>query len=319
MGLALGIACAPAAAPVVTPRRPPPVASSAAPKVEPTGGCPDRIAAINLAHEGDQRVKVDVEGALEKYSQALQLDPANYVIYWKQSLAYDKMERWDAAAASAQRALLLAPDFANHAHQLGKVLLEQAKTDPAAYEQAREPLIHCIQRDPNYADCYYLLGQVEEWSDHPDAAAWQYGAAIRHDSSRAHYYRRLAELYVTFRHAADAEAVLNLGVQLAPSLENARELGPMFVMQAELRHARRDAAGELSALEHAEKFVETDPAMLFALGSRHATFEPLNAARKQAAVRLLMAFVKRVCRGSGAAQYKEQCETAQSMLQRLGQ
>ena len=47
-------------------------------------GCSrDHIEAINLANEGDQSVKVNVEGAITKYEQAIQLAPTNHRILWK--------------------------------------------------------------------------------------------------------------------------------------------------------------------------------------------------------------------------------------------
>src|SRR5262245_20046542 len=59
-------------------------------------GCSsDHIEAINLANEGDQMVKVNVEGAISKYEQATQLDPSNHRITWKLANAYEKKEDWD--------------------------------------------------------------------------------------------------------------------------------------------------------------------------------------------------------------------------------
>ena len=43
-----------------------------------TGCSRDHIEAVNLANEGDQAVKVNVEGAIQKYEQAIQLDPTNH-------------------------------------------------------------------------------------------------------------------------------------------------------------------------------------------------------------------------------------------------
>jgi hypothetical protein len=51
------------------------------------------------------------------------------------------------------------------------------------------------------------------------------------------------------------------------------------------------------------------------LGSTYAIQEP---PQKEKAVRLLKSFTKRACAGSNNKKYKEQCETAGSMLQQLG-
>ena len=41
-------------------------------------------------------------------------------------------------------------------------------------------------------------------------------------------------------------------------------------------------------------------------------------AQKEKAVRLLSSFVKKACRSATAAKYKEQCETSNTLIQKLG-
>ncbi len=74
----------------------------------------DKIEAINLANEGDQSVKINVEGAIQKYEQAIDLDPTNHRILWKLANAYEKKEDWDKMASTLSRAVQVAPDFANY-------------------------------------------------------------------------------------------------------------------------------------------------------------------------------------------------------------
>ena len=74
----------------------------------------DHIEAINLANEGDQSVKVNVEGAIQKYEQAVQLDPTSHRILWKLATAYEKKEDWDKMASTLARAVQVAPDFATY-------------------------------------------------------------------------------------------------------------------------------------------------------------------------------------------------------------
>jgi tetratricopeptide (TPR) repeat protein len=79
------------------------------------GACSrDHIEAENLANEGDQAVKVNVEGAIQKYEQAIQLDPTNHRILWKLAVAYEKKEDWEKMASTLSRAVQVAPDFANY-------------------------------------------------------------------------------------------------------------------------------------------------------------------------------------------------------------
>src|SRR3954469_22436559 len=111
-------------------------------------GCSrDRIEAINLANEGDQAVKVNVEGAIQKYEQAVQLDPTNHRILWKLAVAYEKKEDWEKIASTLSRAVQVAPDFANYWFKRGNALIMQAEGgNPDAYEQAKEPLKECVKR-----------------------------------------------------------------------------------------------------------------------------------------------------------------------------
>ena len=51
------------------------------------------IEAINLANEGDQSVKVNVENAIAKYEQAVQLDPTNHRILWNLGLRDESLSR----------------------------------------------------------------------------------------------------------------------------------------------------------------------------------------------------------------------------------
>ena len=66
-----------------------------------TSGCSrDHIEAINLANEADRTVKVNVEGAIQKYEEAVQRDPTNHRILHKLSNAYEKKEDWDKMAST---------------------------------------------------------------------------------------------------------------------------------------------------------------------------------------------------------------------------
>lgn len=54
-------------------------------------GCSrNNIEAVNLANEGDKSKSVNVDEAISKYEQAVNLDPTNHRILWKLALAYTK-------------------------------------------------------------------------------------------------------------------------------------------------------------------------------------------------------------------------------------
>jgi tetratricopeptide (TPR) repeat protein len=285
-----------------------------------SAGCSrNGIEAINLANEGDQSVKVNVENAISKYEQAVQLDPSNHRILWKLSAAYEKKEDWDKMASTLSRATSMAPDFATYWYKRGLALVNQAESgNKDAFEQAKEPLKKCIEKDPNLAECYYLMGECLQWTDDEQGAVDSYTKAIQHDPSKGFFYPPLADLYLLFKLDKEAEQVINEGTKLVqPDEKNLPKIYNMYILLANAALMRGDKAGQLAAVEKAEKYAgEAHPEFSFDIGSTYATMDP---PQKEKAVRLLNTFTKRVCKGAKAKQFEEQCQSASSLLQKLGQ
>ena len=282
-------------------------------------GCSrDRIEAINLSNEGDQSVKVNVEGAIQKYEQAIDLDPTNHRILWKLAGAYEKKEDWDKMASTLSRAVQVAPDFATYWGARGHALVMEARTgNMDAYKQAQEPLKKCIEKDPNLADCYNELGETDLWTDDEQGALDNYSKAIEHDPSKSYFYPDLASLYLTLKFYKEAEQTLQEGIKLTPPTEkNSAKIYNMYVLLANVALAKGDKAGQVAAVEKAEQFAgDSHPEFSFDLGSTYATMDP---PQKEKALRLLNTFTKRVCKGAAATKFKEQCEETSSMIQKLG-
>ncbi len=279
----------------------------------------NHIEAINLANEGDQSIKVNVEGAIQKYEQAVQLDPTNHRILWKLAGAYEKKEDWDKMASTLSRSVQVAPDFATYWYKRGLALVNQAEAgNPDAYEQAKEPLKKCIEKDPNIAECYFLLGEALLWTDDEQGAIENYNKAIEHDPSHSYFYPPLAELYITLRQVNEAEQVLKEGTRLVPPSEkNNPKIYGMYVLLGNVALLKKDKNAQVAAMERAEQFAgDSHPEFSFNLGSTYAT---MNPPQKEKAVRLLEQFTKKVCRGAQSAKFKEQCETSASLVQKLGQ
>jgi tetratricopeptide (TPR) repeat protein len=285
-----------------------------------TGCSRDHIEAVNLANEGDQAVKVNVEGAIQKFEQAAQLDPTNHRILWKLASAYEKKEDWEKMASTLQRAVTVAPDFANYWYKRGNALLMQAQNgNPDAYEQAKEPLKECIKRDPNLAECYHQIGEAYEMTGDEQSAIENYSKAIEHDSTKPFFYGPLADLYLTYKLYKEAEQVAAEGLKVVPP--GPKTMGGLFnlcILQAKAAQMRGDKAAQLAAVEKAEQFVGEDshPDAAFNLGSTYAAMEP---PRKEKALQLLNQFTKRTCRSGNSAKWKEQCEQTASLIQKLGQ
>ncbi len=283
-----------------------------------TGCGRDHIEAINLANEGDRAVQVNVEGAVQKYEQAVQLDPTNHRIIWKLAKAYEKKEDWDKMASSLSRAVQIAPDFANYWFKRGYALVKQAEAgNPDAYEESKEPLKKCIEKDPNFAECYHFLAEASLWTNDEQSALDNYSKAIEHDPSTAYYYPPLGELLITFKFYKEAEQILKEGTRIvAPSEKANNHLYAMYVLRFQVAQAKDDKAEMVASMEKAQEVAgETHPEISFNLGSTYAVMDP---PQKEKAARLLKSFVKRACRSAKAAKFKEQCETANSLIQKLG-
>lgn len=284
-----------------------------------TSGCSrDHIEAINLANEADRNVKVNVEGAIQKYEQARQLDPSNHRILHKLASAYEKKEDWEKMASILAAAMQQAPEFANYAYKRGYALIKLAEAgDKDKYEEAKAPLQQCVQTDPNLAECYFLLGQAFEWTDDPQNALQNYTAAIEHDPTRAFFYPSPAALYYTYKLFSEAEAILTEGTRIIPPTEETSDsLYEMYILLFQVAQAKGDEAGMVASMEKANEVAgEAHPEIAFNLGSTYAVQNP---PKKEKAVRMLNSFTKRACRSQQAQKFREQCETAQTLIQKLG-
>lgn len=315
LGLGLLVACggAQGRSPAVKPL---PVVA----KVDPVAAQNHERAAA-LVTEGDAVLKVNVDSAIEKYAQALQAEPANLDALWKLSAAHEKKEDWAAVAATLQRAAAVTPSV-EYLRGRGNALVELAREGSAsAYELAREPLERCLKVDAKQAECLYLLGVVEEWSEHLQLAAEHYTLAARLDPRQARYYEALAELYRVFNRPLEAEMVLSEGLRQVPlGQRNRGELAVLALAAARLAALRNDAPTAQERLERAETLMdEAAPDLVFQVASIYASAVlggtgPRDSAK---ALRLLNMFVKRVCRGSLATSYKDQCWVSDSIIQRL--
>ncbi|MBX3126881.1 MAG: tetratricopeptide repeat protein [Polyangiaceae bacterium] len=283
-----------------------------------TGCGREHIEAINLANEGDRAVAVNVEGAIQKYEQAIQMDPTNHRILWKLAKAYEKKEDWDKMASTLSRAAQIAPDFANYWFKRGYALVQQAEAgNPDAYEEAKEPLKKCIEKDPNLAECYHFLAEAYLWTNEEQAALDNYTKAIEHDPTMAYFYPPLGELMITLKFYKEAEQVLKEGTRIvAPGEKNNNHLYAMYLLRFQVAQSRDDKTEMVATMEKAQEVAgDSHPDIAFNLGSTYAVMDP---PQKEKAVQLLKSFVKRACRSASASKYKEQCETANSLIQKLG-
>jgi tetratricopeptide (TPR) repeat protein len=281
-------------------------------------GCSrNRQEAAKLANEGDKAVKVDVEGALNKFDQATKLDPTNHRIFHKLGMAYKKKEDWDKVASTMSRAAQLAPTYANYWFERGYALEQQARKKTISYEEAKEPYLKCIEIDPNYADCYSQVGGVYLWTDDEQKAIENYTKAIEHDPSEIRYYSQLADLYIRLGYMKEAEQVLKEAKTFAKPDD--KYLFGVHSLLAQVYQDRGSMAEMVTELEAAKVIAPPEGAeavqILWSLGSTYAQLEP---PRKQEAIQMLKGFSSRACKGAKAQTYKTECESAQTLVAKLG-
>jgi len=281
-----------------------------------TAGCSrNAIEAINLANDADQQRSVDVDGAIQKYEQATQLDPTNHRIMFKLAMAYRKKEAWDKVASTLARATQVAPKFANYWYERGYALEEQAAKKSLSWEEAKEPFRKCIEADSNFADCYHELGWASLWTDNEQEALANFSKAVEHKPDELRYYTRLADLYLALGYYDQAGQVLKEALTFGK--EGDKFLFGTHVLLSQVYQSKGQMNDMVTELEAARKVAgEEHPEILYNLGSTYAV---LNPPRKTEAIQLLKGFSTRACRGSSATgKYKDQCEASQSLVAKLG-
>ncbi len=232
-------------------------------------------------------------------------------------MAHRKKEEWDKVASTLSRATQLAPKFANYWAERGNALEQQAKKKTVPYEEAKEPYQKCIENDPNFAECYEHLGTVYLWTDDEQKALENYTKAIEHDPNVLGYYAALSDLYIRLGYMKEAEQVLKEAKTFAKPGD--KSLYDIHVLLSQVYQDRNSMPEMVAELEAAKSVAGSEGSeaieILFALGSTYAL---LNPPRKTEAIQMLKGFSGRACKGSKAAAYKTQCETAQTLVTQLG-
>lgn len=286
------------------------------------GGCSrNRQEAVILATQGDQEVKINVEGAIAKYDQATKLDPTNHKIFFKLAMAYRKKEDWDKVASTLARATSLAPKFANYWLERGYALEQQARKKTVPWEEAKEPLQKCIENDPNLADCYEELGNAYLWTDDEQKALDNYNKAVEHDPNNLSYYTMLAGLYLDLGLTKEAEQVLKEAKGFVKPDDKAqlKAVYNLHVLLARVYQERDSMPEAVVELEAAKAVAPAEgPEAILILWNLGSTYASLKPPRSADAISMLKGFSSRACKGAKAASYKSECEQSQALVTKLG-
>ena len=278
-------------------------------------GCSrNNIEAVNLANEGDQdRKNSNIEGAISKYEQASNLDPTNHKILGKLANGYQKKEAWDKVAATDAKAEKVAPKFANYYAQQGHALIKQAEKGPTGWGDAQQPLQQAIQLDPNIADAYFDLGEVQFHLDDEATALQSYSKAIMTQPDQLAFYNILADLYLRLNYTDLAQTVLTQGLPFAK--EGDKALFNTHSLLGDIYDRQHDSAKATAEYEAAKKACGqcNEAGQQIAFFNLGAAYASLNPPRKSEAMSNLQNFQKMICKGAAAQRYADQCSTAQQL------
>jgi tetratricopeptide (TPR) repeat protein len=284
----------------------------------PLGCSRNNIEAVNLAIEGDKAKGSNLEDAISKYEQATLLDPSNHKILWKLALAYHKKEDWSKDATTCAQAEKIAPTFANYYFEQGYALEQQAVKGPTSWTEPEGPLKEAIAKDPNMADAYEDLAEVDLRLDREQDALQNYSKAIETKPDNISFYPPLADLYWRLGYQDLADKVLHAALSMAK--EGEKHLFEVHFQLGEIAEAKANSSGAIAEYEAAKKVCGLcneagKQIVLYALGGAYANATP---PRKSEAIQQLQAFTKVVCKGAAAQRYADQCSGAQDIVKRLG-
>jgi len=189
--------------------------------------------------------------------------------------------------------------------------VEAGDREQAAAAQAA--LAKCVEQDPRFADCYFLLGEVALWMDDEQLANQRYRQAIEIDPTHADPYLRLAELYSAYRLDDAAAAVLAEGLRFVPVQGDAAAgRFPILVRLAHLEARNGHADRALAYLQQAEPLAEAGPPIFsYALATAYLEADPKpERERQQKLTAWMKRFHEQGCGAEPPKEYREQCDTA---------
>jgi len=282
-------------------------------------GCSrNNIEAVNLANEGDKDRGSDVDTAISKYEQAVQLDPTNYRILWKLATAYQKKELWDKVASTCAKAESLAPTHADYFYLHGYALSQQAVKGPTSWTEAKGPLEQAAKLDPNLADAYFDLAEVSLHTDDEKGALDNYTKAILAQPDKLAFYGPLADLYIRLGFYDQADQVLSAGQGYKKDGDIA--MFNIASLQGEIKEIRGDISGAIKSYEDARNSCGqcNDKGEQIAYFNLGAAYARANPPRKSESIQQLTKFNKTVCKGAAAKRFEDECTQTGDIVRQMG-
>lgn len=221
-------------------------------------------AATRKKNEGNEYFKVgDYPRAVASYSEAIDLQPTNAVLYSNRSAAYAGMSKWTEAAEDGKRCVELDPTFVKGYHRAGNAMLK-TKDLKAGIALVEKGLAH----GPGNADLLAVLDQMKR----------EFAAAERIRLSSLGREEMLKEEANKLFQAARFEDAIAKYTQAADAVSD--KTSPLYLTILNNRAACHQQLSNFPAVvEDTSHVIEHDPHNVKALLRRGLAFEGLERYR----------------------------------------
>ncbi len=195
------------------------------------------------------------EGAIEKYKQALDLDPNEFLAYYLSGLAYFDLKNYEAARKAIDKGLEINPEHAKSYLVLGQI---QEKTNDkaaalASYEKA-------VTIDPTYEAGWDRIGVLYYSQKEYDKSITAYQKLIEIKPDNPRNYEKLGQIYIDMNNFK--EAIVNLEKVIQKDDKNLKA----WLRLAQAYNSQGDCAQAKAAAESALKVKSNDALALIELG-----------------------------------------------------
>jgi len=165
----------------------------------------DKKKANDLKDKGNKALNESlIDDAIDFYSDAINLDPTNHILYSNRSAAYSKQNNWKSALVDAQKTVELAPTWGKGYFRVGQCLHHFKRFDEAIqayktglqHDPQNEPMKKALEdsvREENERKSAKAAGR-----DHVDSESAKKAADLRqkgNDALAAKDFKKAVEFY----------------------------------------------------------------------------------------------------------------------------
>lgn len=165
-----------------------------------------------------------VEGAIEAYQQALQINQKNSNTWFNLGSVYNDAEEFERSIEAYRQAVVFNPEFADAWNNMGSMYNKLGQIDSAfgAYREA-------IKIRPNYANAWYNLGNLYRKTGQHEKAVDAYLTSVEINPNIANAWLNLGNEFYRFGQLSEAVLAYGRGLRISPGDINAwYDLGVVY-------------------------------------------------------------------------------------------